>query len=475
MSPRTALVLVAMAGLPRLLLFPLAENVAGDAVARTWLAHAWLEHPHLIGASSHGVLQFGPLHIVLVAIVEDLTGSIETAGKWLSLLVGTLSVLPVFAITRRLFSERAGFWSAGVFALWPLGLQASTTAASEALSCLFILLCVAALVRAFDTSERQSLLLAALSLTLASAVRYDAWPWVGLLSLVVWWQARSFARAVLFGAVAASFPIAWLAGHLVDTGDALAPIRLIDDYHRAWFVSESALWGPTTFRFIVLGFWPLTALITLTPPLSIVGGVAAIRAWRGRARWLVLLILVSTAVMSLRGALLGSFVPLSRFTMKELSLFTIFIGAGLAELAPLRPWARYLLGLFVLWLPGLELAARSNWRWAHSFRAVSPLSLNALELRDCLAVFRERVSPSDVVAIDVDPRGFDDLQFAFETRLPQSQVARKRAPSFDERVRRSPDWLLLFDGGVLTESSFAGVTWIEAARSGNLRLLHRAP
>lgn len=471
MTPRTTLTLLAMAAAPRLILFPFAENVAGDAVVRSWLAHAWAQHPHFIGASSQGCLQFGPLHLVLVGMTEWLVGSEFHAGRVLSLLAGVLSVLPLFALTKRLFSERAGYFAAAVFSLWPLHLQASTTAASEALNVALVLLGVALIAKGLDARDRPSMLLGGLMITLACAVRYDVWPWVGLLTLVVWWKG-SFRRAVAFGLVAGSFPVAWLFGHLVDTGDLLAPIRLIDDYHRSWFVSESAIWGPVTYRFIVLFFWPLTALVTFTPFLFVVGGGSLLRSRTRNVRWLVVLLLVSMALLSLRGAVLGSFVPLARFTMKELSLFCVFIGAGLAEFAVIREWSVQLLATLAIWNPLLELGARSAWKWSNSFRAVSPLSLNDLSLRDCLAVFHDSVQPTDVVAIDVDPRGFDDLQFAFESRLPQRQVARRRAPSFEERTRTPPRWLVLFEGGVLREADFTG-SWREAARSGNVRLLVR--
>lgn len=261
MSRRTTLLVLALVALPRLIVFPFAENVAGDAVVRSWLAHAWLEQPHLIGSSLQGCVQYGPLHLVLVAFVEWLTGSEHLAGRLLSLIVGTLSAWPLFALARRVFSDRAAWWSVIVFSLWPLHIQASTTAASEALSGLFVLMAVAAVARALDTGEREVLFAGALALTVGAAVRYDVWLWAPLLALVVWWQNRSFGRAFFFGAIAASFPVAWLLGHLVDTGDLLFPIRVIDDYHRTWFRSESAIWGEQAYRFIVLGFWPLTAAV----------------------------------------------------------------------------------------------------------------------------------------------------------------------------------------------------------------------
>lgn len=475
LTVRGTVLLLCFAAAPRLLLFPFAENVAGDAVVRAWLGHAWLEHPRFIGSSLQGCLQFGPLHIVLVGLAEWLTGSLHHGGRWLSLLVGTLSVLPLYALTRRLVSHRAGLFTALAFSLWPLHLQVSTTAASEALSTFLVLLAVAAVARGLESGERPVLLGGALALTLAAAVRYDVWLWIPLLAALVWWRGRSFTRALAFGAVAASFPVAWLLGHLVDTGDLLAPLRLIDEYHREWFRSEAAMWGEARYRLIVASFWPLTALVTLTPPLAVLGGLALKHAWRGPARWLVVLIVASAGVLAVRGAVLSSFVPLSRFTLKELSLFLVFVGAALARLETSRPRvAVALVALLVAWLPGLELAARAEWRWANSFRAVSPLSLNDEPLRVVARHLRAHARPDDVVAVDVDPEGFDDLQLAFESGLPFSQVARRRAPSFEAFAAAGPRWLVRFDGGVLTEASLPG-PWLEAVRAGPITLLQRAP
>lgn len=466
MGWRKTLLALGIVALPRLLVFPFAENVAGDAVVRSWLAHAWLQHPHLIGSSLQGCAQYGPLHFPLIAFVEWVTGSEHLAGRLVSLIAGVLSALPIFALARRLFSERAAWISVVVLALWPLHLQASTTAASEAVSGAFVLVGVAALARVLETREREVLMASAFAFTLGAAVRYDVWLWIPLIAVLLWWQL-GFRLAFLFGVVAASFPIAWLLGHLVDTGDLLYPVHVIDDYHRTWFASESAIWGPARYRFIVLGFWPLTALATFTPVAAVLGARALTRS---KVRWLVLLIVIPTLVLSLRGAVLGSFVPLSRFTMKELSLFVIFVGAALSELR--RPWLGLMIASLVAWIPLVELAARADWRWANSFRAISGLSLNDPHLREVVQVLRARASPADIVAVDVDPRGFDDIQLAFESGLPFTQVGRKRAASFETVVAPGARWLVLFDGGVLT-TSFAAQNWREVVRSGPVVLLER--
>src|SRR5262245_18990494 len=133
---RTTLLLLAFALAMRLAVFPFATNVWGDAIARTWLAFDWAAHPHVPTSYHDGVLQFGPLHIVLVGLVGIVWPEATPGGRIVSLLFGVASIVPLMAVARRLFGERAAVVAALVLSLWGLHIQCSTTAASEAL-CLF--------------------------------------------------------------------------------------------------------------------------------------------------------------------------------------------------------------------------------------------------------------------------------------------------------------------------------------------------
>ncbi len=477
MNGRTLALVLGLTALPGLVVFPFAENVAGDAVVRSWLAHAWLEHPRLIGSSLQGCLQFGPLHFPLIALVEWLIGNAHLAGRLLSLIVGTVSALPLFSLTRRVFSVRAAWWAVAVFALWPLRIQTSTTAASEALSGLCVLSALAFLAKSFEGQERQWCLLSGLCFTLGAAVRYDVWLWLPLIALLVWKESRSFGRALGFGVVAASFPVAWLLGHLVDTGDALYPLHVVNDYHRAWFQSELSIWGEPRYRVIVLLFWPITALVTFTPLATGAGVVGLAQGWRSTARWLVVVTVVPALAMSLRGVLLSSFVPLSRFTMKELSVFVVFIGAGLATLEARRRWlAITTLALLVVSVPAIDAAATHDWSWAGSFQAISAVSRNDRDVRVMARLLRDRGPDASLLVVEVDPRGFDDLQLTFESGWPIERIARRRSPTFAAQAGQGEHvrWVVTFDGAP-PSLPFPGQRFVEVARAGAIRLLERAP
>src|SRR5262249_3989789 len=111
-SSQTLLILLMSAALlPRLILLPLNENLFGDAVIRTELAARWAAHPHWISSYADGAFQFGPLHLYLMGILLQIWPSQEHVGRLLSLIFGVLSVIPLFALTRRLMGKRAAVWA----------------------------------------------------------------------------------------------------------------------------------------------------------------------------------------------------------------------------------------------------------------------------------------------------------------------------------------------------------------------------
>ncbi len=160
--------------LPRLALLPFNENVYGDAIPRTEMAERWMTHPHLMTAFGDGAGQYGPLHLYLVGLTTIFVDR-EMAGRLLSLLCGVLTVLPLYKLSRHVSGWQAGLVACLALAAWGLHVQFSTTAASESVALLFMLSGLAAFAAAIDTGALRSLLWAAGWLTLAEAVRYDAW------------------------------------------------------------------------------------------------------------------------------------------------------------------------------------------------------------------------------------------------------------------------------------------------------------
>lgn len=455
---------VVVVAIPRLAVFPFNQNLYGDAIARTWLAHLWLDAPHVIGSFDQGGLQFGPLHLYLLALAEWLWPSSSPlpallhAGRLVSLAAGVATVLPLEAMTRRLFGDRAGRWAVFGFAFWGVHIQCSTTSASEALNLLLVVWALERLTAwQLATEHRSPLLAAALLLNLACATRYDSWLLVPLVAGLVGLRARSLWVALWLGGLSSAFAAGWLFGNWVDRAEALFPLAFVDAFHRRWYPAEEALWGRWTYRLVCLVFWPGAALVTLTPLVAGGGLWGLWCAWRdGRARWLVGIVVTGTLAYTFRSAVLGAFVPLVRFTLKELVLLLPFVWLGATDVT--RRWPRLERPLvwtgavsaaaFVVALGGFTVA--SDGQLADGLRPVSPTSTLPRRLSAVAAQVARRNDGRGSVALDVDPSGYEDLTIAYFSSFPFERVARRRSPWFERRLAEAaPVVLVRWEGGQL--------------------------
>lgn len=454
--------LLAAALLPRLLVFPVNENLYGDAVVRTELAERWLEAPHLIRSFGDGARQFGPLHLYLVGAVLKVVER-EHAGRVVSLLFGVLSVVPLFALTRRFFGWRAGVWACLAFSGWGMHLQLSTTAASEAVALFFMLSVFALFAQALEENRFGPLFGAAMMLNLACALRYDAWVYIPLLAVMpLLWRKDTVAgttMAVAFGLLCLPFPLWWMQGNELAHGDPFYPVTYIDDFHRSWVASSGGGWRDWWLRTQGLGFWPAMALFTLTPGVALLGLVGMRRAWRERpeTRWLVLLALIPTGYYTFRAAVLLNFLPLGRFTVTQVVLVLPFVMLGF--LACVRAWGEQMgrtvagasITLAVAMPLGLGLYTfRADGGLRDVLRPVSPTSTNPEPVRRTVDWLKAEVArKGGTLVLDSDDR-YMDLQIGFFAGLPDERVVRFRWPGFRERLEKErPELLVRFDQGAL--------------------------
>ena len=258
--------------LPRLAVFPWSENLYGDAVVRTELAQRWLQNPHWIAHMDDGAFQYGPLHVYLVAGALALGIDREDAGRWVSLLFGVLTVLPLWSLTRRLGGAQAAWWATAGLALWGMHIQMSTTGGSESVGLFFVLWSLALLAEGLEENRFPPLFGSALVLNLACAIRYDCWLLIPLLCVLLLLGDRdrvaAVTRSVCYGLLAMPFVAAWMQGNERAKGDPFAPIRYIESFHRAWVADGVARWTSVGYRAQNLLFWPGVALLTLSPLIA---------------------------------------------------------------------------------------------------------------------------------------------------------------------------------------------------------------
>ncbi len=442
---------------PRLLVFGVNENYFGDAVVRAELGGRWAEHPRVIGSFDQGGYQFGPLHILMLGVLTKLGGSREHIGRWLSLFTAVLTVVPLFWLTRRLFDRRAAVVACLGLAAWGMHIQFSTTAASESLGLLLILATVAFFARAVLDEHRPSLLAAALVFNLACATRYDVWLWAPVLCVALALQKR-WRWAVMFGVLSLAFPIAWSYGNWGDRGDPFFPFRFIDDYHRRWFPDGEQLWGVASYRLQNFVFWPAIALLTLSPFVALAGMLGVWRAFRERRelRWLVALIVLPTLLFTLRSTLMGSFVPLGRFAVKEVGLLLPFVWFGfqwpvLKRIRKPLLWAAAVTAIVLPAWVGLFTLHRDG-KWENWLRPVSPVSTNPVALMKVARFLRTEVNARGEAAILDTDADYRDLQLAFFSGLPEERLARYRWEIFPLRLAMAqPKFLVRIEGGDLSK------------------------
>jgi 4-amino-4-deoxy-L-arabinose transferase-like glycosyltransferase len=470
LRPRLVLAVLLVATMaPRVALLPVNENLYGDAVPRTEFAERWARAPHVITSFGDGAAQYGPLHIYLIGVALSALDR-EDAGRAVSLVFGVLSVLPLFSIGRRVFGRRHAVVACLAFSVWGLHVQFSTTAASEAVSLFLMLSVFALLVRGRQDGTFAPIALAALALNLACAVRYDAWMFVPLLTVLPSIASGASrvppGRALAFGLLCLPFPLLWMIGNGLAHGDPLYPLAFINQDHRTGVAEMSPdVWSEIWLRSQGIGFWPVIALLSLTPGVAYFAfrGIAA--AWRDRpeSRWIVLAAAAPIAYYAFRTAVLGSFVPLARFMATPLALLLPFVASGYdvcrrrwgpvmarnaavasAALAVLMP---ALLGLYTFRQDGLVRDV---------LRPLSPTSTNSRAAVQAAWFLRAAAPGGSVVAIDDDPE-YLDLAIAFFSRVPEERLVRWRWPGAKERFDQlRPDFTVRLDRGSLVRQS--GVT-----------------
>ncbi|HLD30437.1 MAG TPA: glycosyltransferase family 39 protein, partial [bacterium] len=81
---------------------------------------AYVRHAKEVLSENWARSKAPPFYPFLISIVQFLTGNYELAGIWISVIMGTLLVLPVFFLGKEIFNVQAGILSGLVTAVHPL-------------------------------------------------------------------------------------------------------------------------------------------------------------------------------------------------------------------------------------------------------------------------------------------------------------------------------------------------------------------
>jgi 4-amino-4-deoxy-L-arabinose transferase-like glycosyltransferase len=423
-APRNLWPVLALAVLLRVGLFPFAENKHGDAPMRALIAERMVLEP-ASAAQPRTYCQFGPLHTTLMRPFIALDRYAPRSSRYLSLLAGLVVFFPFLSLVRRLVGEDRAWFPLLALAVSPLHLQASTTAASEAL---YLLLWVSALDRllaALDSGRFRTFALAGLLASLGALTRYDAWLALPMVLAAAWFFPRRARKAAplgglaLFAAAAASLPVAWLVWSGVAGGDPLFFAHYISSDHAGLAAAMEAKYGPLLGRARQVGVWTLAFLAAMTPAGVGLAIAALVRRPRFSPAMAVTLVagLGPPAVYLARGLATQSFEPLARFGLVPGALLLPLAATALpaGHTAAVR-WSTVLGAAgfaFGVWMVAVTAVGGRIWAGAESMGA-----LTRLDGEDrALAAQLRAIRPAGA-RVMIEPLDFAEIGIAHAAGIP---------------------------------------------------------
>ncbi len=155
-----------------------------------------------------GLEGYPPVYSILIALFYRLFGDIELAGQSVSVLVGTLALLPFYWLTREIFGRQIAFWGAIFFAFQPFLIRYGGEIVSEPT---YILFFVSAIYMAWKALKYDDLIYF-LSFGFLAVLAYLTRPeGIGLFAgFIIWlpihlWLQKKKPSLLLFGRILCVF------------------------------------------------------------------------------------------------------------------------------------------------------------------------------------------------------------------------------------------------------------------------------
>jgi Dolichyl-phosphate-mannose-protein mannosyltransferase len=428
---RARQVVVWMALAVRLTLFPFAENKQADAPMRALLAER-MNIDSLAAADPRSFCQFGPLPIELMRPFMAVDHDARRSSRVLSLIAGIAVFAPFFALGRRMVGPGGAIVLAGMaLALSPLHIQASITAASEALYLLLLLAALERLHAALSDGRRRDFVLAGLCASLAAVTRFDTWVAVPIGGVAALISGRRDRRSVIdvgiFLCVSAVFPVAYVLWSWTKSGDPFFFARYIARDHAALAEAVTMRLGGAAARARQIGVWALSFAVAMTPVAFLASGLAARRwrLWSPATRVVLATALGPTGVYLAKGLLFGDFEPLPRFAIAPGAVLLPLAASALLSLAEKSPRVQpiWLVAGGAIAMSGVALllsfAGKGRiWTGAESISPLTRLDAEDRALAEHLIRHRH---PEEGVLIDTF--AYNDIVIAHAARVPAPRSA----------------------------------------------------
>lgn len=448
----------------RILSFFFSANAGGDAWAREALTASWLRHASL-------KLDFNawlPLHFWLMGgLATILADNVQLAGRLLSLLAGTASLLIFTKLVRSLYGERAAQFGLAIFALCSLDIAYSTTSSSEATYLLFVLLGLLGFFSYRQSGSPRRLAFSGIFFSLAATTRYEAWVLivaVGLLVAASIWKNRNFAASrisfqplLLFSLTAGFGPIIIMFHNWVKFHKLLYGVSA----NQQW-VTEQLAFSHESLAYRLLLF-PGVLLLTLTPFVIIGGLHGFFLSFKTKIGTEFALLTVFFAMVQFYQIASAHEMAFARYTMTLGMLVAILSGYGLDKLGQnifpqqQSKFRNCLVGILLLnLLIILGLSELPN-RFSEKFVSVSPILRYPRRIESLAAFLRPRMNSQDNVVVDDYNSESNIVAHALGLPLPVGSRAflagiRPASELLGYVNNQHPHYFIYSDRGVLTPS-----------------------
>ena len=322
---RAWLVFVA-ALLVRLIILPFSMTTEADAASRVLITEHWMQHPFSVPHEA-----WPPLHFYLIAAALLVGKDPVLAPILMTMLFSAGTAVVLYAMIRREWGEAPALFVAGAWMFYPVALRYSVMAVSEIPFAFFISLTMLQLFKArAEDGGWRSALWAGFWLTMAGAVRFEAWMLIPLFGLLLW---KKPVALFAFLAMASLFPVAWMLRCFVRLGDPFSSFTNTAQFGLLDGINEGLTPHKQIKRAVYL---PEALFFGLTPLVSVacIVGATLQAARRGRQRlWLIPFIGMSVVLVD--EFITGKYLMMiPRYTILAGLLILPFAAEGFATLMP---------------------------------------------------------------------------------------------------------------------------------------------
>jgi hypothetical protein len=414
----------------RLVFLRLTPNNTTDAWSRLMGSEAVLRNPwKLPPLTAHDA--WLPLHFWILAAVLKVWNS-EIAARLFSVLLGSLTILPLWGIAQLAFGDEIAAVSALTLALFGFHIAFSVSTGSEAPIVFLMATGIYFWLRYLLDRRWKYFVPSTVALVAASLIRFEPWvaiPVMGLLLLdfsggwnSLWSNRKAWAQVIAFGLSSSSGAIFWMAFSFWKWGD---PMKLP---HRTIVITgqQFRLHG-LVFRILDV---PASLAISLSPALLLLAIPGILLIFRkGPATRLAVAIVMLTLFGFNFYTCIHYQKTQARFTILYSWLLIPFAFGGLewiakeknCTLAVKRQAIAGILAFFLVWQAGIALGAEYGPPGiADHLGGISPLQPLHVELRSLTAWLKNHVTPPDTVA-------FDEFNFESDSIIRFSNLGFARA------------------------------------------------